>query len=206
MSLSSHHGLWPDKLLTRIKQEKFEFSKERDFWYLSLGDWDQYFGILRSGETWWGTVDADLNDILEDWDVHRVAFGPSQATVDIRMTSNTTTSNSSSTSTGMVYHTSWIVVARDGRVAWKNIPADLADLLLRRLATNAGIAEVSLGAESAYFVRFLDGSVHYNLPVHMAQACRRIEQQDRQTITNIVLHSDLPNNFIIRSSSVVKRR
>lgn len=191
--LSSHHGLWPNKLLNRIKNENLEFSKQRDFTYLALGDWDQYYGVLRSGETWWGTVDSDLDAVLQEWDCHRVVFGPSQVASDPRSPDHPH------------YHTSWIVVSKDGRVAWKNIPSQLEEIFSCRLATKAGVAEVSLGYSGAFFVRFLDGTTHFSLPSHVADACRRLEQQG-QAITMVVLHSELCHDFIIRSSSSAKRR
>jgi hypothetical protein len=52
-----------------------------------------------------------------------------------------------------------------------------------------------LGYGDSYFVRFLDGSVDYNLPAHMAEA---MEDAATRSPTSICLHPELPDDYIVR--------
>jgi hypothetical protein len=138
--------------------------------YLATGPNGSYYAEFVSGGALWGSSDQDVCDIFSSWDVHRVAFGP---------------------------HGSWIVLARDGRVSWKNIPARLQALLERRLASESALVEVSLGSAGSYCVRFLDGSTDYCLPAVVAQACLDLERRG-SSITSMTLHPELSLDFCIR--------
>lgn len=119
----------------------------RDLFYLSTGPCGCYYAELRSGECWWGLTPADdeLDAIFNEWDIYRIAFGPC-VTLD---------STSAPTSTNRA--TSWIVIARDGKAAWKNLPSRLHGMLSSRLANDPTPTEIALGCEGSYFVRFSDG-------------------------------------------------
>jgi hypothetical protein len=181
---STHEGPWPERLMRRITEGGVKFQGQQDIAYLTTGPRESYYVALRSGECWWGSLDPDLDAICTEWNVHRVAFGNSTGLVDAG---------------GQVHlPNSWIVVDCDGRVAWKNISSRLHRILEERLADAAGVVEVSFGPGGAYFIRFLDQSYDYFLPAHIAQACQTLEQ-DGKDITNIVMHPELSQDFIIRS-------
>ena len=78
--------------------------------YLSCGPNKSYFAELVSGRTLWsiGYHDDKFKTIVDECNVHRVAFGSSE------------------------HDSSWIVITKDGRVAWRNIPCRLHQLLQRR--------------------------------------------------------------------------
>jgi hypothetical protein len=144
-----------------------------------------YYAEFRSGERWWGAAaeDTEFDALCAAWDVGRVAFGPGSSLVDGAGREHRTTS--------------WIVLARDGRVAWKGVPSRLHGRLERRLASEAAPVEASLGAGGSYFVRFADGAVDYCLPAAAARACRELEAGGA-SITSVALHAELPHDFIVR--------
>lgn len=129
----------------------------RDIQYLSSGPFGSYYCEFRNGECWWGftSYDDELDAICNEWDVYRIAFGPC-------LSLEVGDSNSSSPSPSSSYNfkaTSWIVIARDGRAAWKNLPARLHNKLSSRLANETFPVDVSLGCGGSYFIRFLDGKL-----------------------------------------------
>jgi hypothetical protein len=183
-------GRIPSKLYRRIKEEagasQCDFG---DLVRLSTGPLGCYFAEFRSGETWWGspvmTDDTeDFHSILKTWDVYKVVFGPL-----------TTMEDKDSGSKRLV--NSWIIIGRDGRVAWKNIPPRLKNRLESRLADWAALSDVSLGLGGSYFCRFLDGSIDYCVPASVASVCEYIECNGG-TITELSLHPEISNDFLIR--------
>lgn len=172
-------GHVPARLFRRLKKEGIDL---HSIDYLSTGPGGAYFCELSTGHTWWGSSDPDFIRLVMEWKVSRVAFGASR---DYG---------------GETLH-SWIIVGRDGRVAWKNIPARLHNKLEFRLADNVTLAEVTLGPEGAYFVRFLDGTVDYCLPAKISSSCESIER-DGGKITNVILRVDSSQDFVIRHTEV----
>eukprot|EP00970_Alexandrium_tamarense_P006151 scaffold1033_cov205-Alexandrium_tamarense.AAC.10 len=189
---SYHRGRLPLNLVHRLNRECRD---SRALRYLSTGSatvddgerW--YYAEFDSGECWWGTnngrgeEDGTLYQILMETDVHRVAFG---------------------------IKSSWIVIGKNGEVAWKSIPQKLHDVLVARgggavdgngtatLSSDipstfsslaAAPCEVSLGVEGAYFVRFSDGTFDYSLPSFVADVCERLEAGGK-VIRNVALHVD----------------
>ena len=167
----------------------------RDMKYLSTGPHGSYYAEFHSGECWWGLAvdDAVLNRVLQSWDVYRIAFGSIEF-VDEE-------SNDIRDNTKAIASSSWIVVACDGRVAWRNLPAALSQVLESRIANKCAPVDVSLGPGGSYFVRFLDGSVDYSLPAKVAHVCDRIEKRGG-LITNVCLHPEVSHDFIIRHTEI----
>lgn len=133
----------PDRLQRRFKAANLDGTK--DLLYLSVGPHSgYYYAELRNGACWWGSaaVDHEFDKCCSQWDVHRVVFGPCTF-FDIGTTSK------------MI--PSWIILSKDGKVAWKNIPSRLQSQLMHR---NGDLAptEVSLGSNGSYFIRYLDGT------------------------------------------------
>ncbi len=185
-------GRMPSKLFRRIKEEagtnQCDFG---DLLWLSTGPLGCYYAEFRSGETWWGSAfadDTDFHYILKNWDIYKVVFGPLTALED-----------SHTGSTRLV--NSWIILGRDGRAAWKNIPRRLQHRLESRLANWAAISEVSFGPGGSYFCRFLDGSIDYCVPAAVASACEYIERNGGY-ITEISLHPEISNDFLIRHTEL----
>jgi len=180
-------GHLPPRLFLRMKQEGLD--RDNDLVYLSTGPRGSYYAQFRTGHCWWGNAvenDNDFHTIMNEWEVYRVVFGPIITHEH----------------DGEKYTTSsWIILGRDGRAAWKNIPSRLHNLLSSRLADWAAPAEVALGCGDSYFVRFLDGSIDYCLPATIADECSRIELRGG-SITGVVLHADVSNDFIIRHTQV----
>jgi hypothetical protein len=190
---SQSHGRIPNKLFRRMKlAENHEIG---DIKYLSTGPHGSYYAEFQSGECWWGFAveDMELHRALQSWDVHRIAFG-SMEFLDEESPDNRDNSKTVATC-------SWIVVARDGCVAWKNLPSSLSQALESRIANKCAPIEVSLGPGGSYFVRFLDGSVDYSLPAKVARVCDRIEKRGG-LITNVCLHPDVSHDFIIRHTEI----
>jgi len=179
----------------RLPPKLFRRSQEggnhdiHDISYLSTGPFGCYFAEFRSGECWWGSAvdDREFHKILQNWDVHRVVFGPINAVEDER--GNKRLVNS------------WIIIGRDGRAAWKNLPSRLHHKLESRLASWAAPAEVSLGPGDSYFVRFLDGTIDYCLPAEIATVCEHIERRGA-SITYIALHPEISNDYLIRHTEL----
>ena len=188
------HGTLPDSLVRRMKAaglDPDDVHARNGLLYLSVGSGpnrDSYFAEFRSGECWWAVPDHDLDVICKTWSkISRVVFGPGTTVRDIH---------------GRSYRApSWVILSRDGRVAWKNVPARLHQLLEGRIASEAAPVEVSLGFGDSFFVRFLDGSVDYCLPAHMAESLEKVASPSLATApTSVILHPDLPGNFILRHS------
>lgn len=183
---SFHWGLLPDRLFRRMKNAGLDPKDHAsNLLYLSTGPMGCYYAEFRSGEIWWGSIEEDkeLDTICKEWDVYRAVFG----------------SGSHLSGPNGYQHaiTSWIIISRDGRVAWKNIPARLHNSLERRMASEAAPVEAALGFGGSYFVRFMDGTTDYCLPYAAFQACRSIEAQG-SSITSMSLHPLMSHDFIIR--------
>mmetsp|Transcript_34972 Transcript_34972/g.84656 ORF Transcript_34972/g.84656 Transcript_34972/m.84656 type:complete len:524 (-) Transcript_34972:169-1740(-) len=180
-------GHLPLNLFSRIKDH--DTFKTQDIKYLSSGPLGSYFAQFASGESWWGSPidDYDLVSKLQGWQVHRVVFGPAEALEDSRREG----------ADGLTLTHSWIIIGKDGKLAWKNLPSKLHNLLKNRPKGMAGLAEASLGHGNSYFCKFLDDTVEYCLPAHVASACETIEKQGGR-ITNVILHPEIPKDYIIR--------
>lgn len=127
----------PEPIQRRLKENSIS---AESILYIAIGTGNYYYIQFRSGETWWSgsAADTEFDAILGRWDVQRVAFGA--ATV---------------LGTHAVA-VSWVVVARDGKVAWKNIPRRLEGLLLSKSTTAP--AEIALGTNGSFFLKFMDGA------------------------------------------------
>lgn len=183
-------GHLPAKLYRRMKLKGLDpHQGGGDLVYLSTGPSGSYFAEFRTGEYWWGYAvdDSDFHSIVQRWDVYRVVFGPITPFTDHK------------TGERKVFN-SWIVLGRDGRAAWKNLPFRLHHLLERRLANWAAPAEVALGSGGSYFIRFLDGTTDYCLPARIADVCENIERQGGM-ITDVALHPDVSHDFVIRHTA-----
>eukprot|EP00536_Pseudo-nitzschia_multiseries_P007420 jgi/Psemu1/17952/gm1.17952_g len=191
-------GNLPHRLSQRLQQREgngAERPEVGELMYLSTGSRGSYFAKFQSGECWWGSAaeDADFQFIMESWDVYRVAFGPIET---IKVSTNNNSYKDLRTS-------SWIILSHDGSAAWKNLPSRLSNTLEHRLANAAAPVEVSLGPGDSYFVRFLDSSIDYSLPSKVALACEQIEERGGQ-ITNVCLHPEISQNFIIRHTELTR--
>lgn len=181
-----HFGHLPERLFRRMQRlEQSTRSLTSDLIYLAVGPLESYYAEFRNGEIWWGSPagDNDFHTLCSSWEIKRVAFG---STSCIKDGSNELQS-------------SWILIGHDGRVAWKNIPTRLHNLLNNRLGNEAAPEEVSLGPGNSYFIRFLDSSVDYCLPAKVASKCRELEASGSE-ITNIYMHPNLSHDFVIRST------
>lgn len=185
---SSTWGYLPPRLFQKMMGAGFD--ARHDLMYLSTGPEGCYYAEFRSGDCWWGNAvkaDKDFQRIVQVWDVYRVAFGPIVTFADDdghKWTQN-----------------SWIILARDGRAAWKNLPARLHQKLESRLADWPAPAEVTLGSDDSYFIRFLDGTIDYSLPAEVANVCEFIEKSGGK-ITDMSLHPDVSQDFVIRHTEV----
>ena len=169
-------GNLPSRLSSRLINEGIRTNNIR---YLSCGPENSYYAELKSGDCLWGiSGDDKFDDILAHIDVHRVAFGPFH------------------TRNGEL-ETSWIVISKNGRVAWRNIPSGLHKILKERKPDMAVPSEVSIGFEGSYFVKFLDGRYKYCLPSHIAEVCDKIHNEGRR-ITDVILHTEDSGSYIIR--------
>lgn len=187
----------PDRLYRRLqdqtKQNQLgtnilnETHRAHNILYLSSGPLDSYYVEFRSGECWWGCPDTDFDKICRDWDVHRVSFGMTRIVSD------------------HCCHLSWLIVSRDGRAAWKNLPSRLHNQLSSRVAGESAIVECCLGASDSYFVRWMDGTTDWQLPASMASVCERLEKHGN-TITAMSLHPELAQDFVIRHRTVQQSR
>ena len=153
---SESHGHVPPRLFARMKKNALQMDM---LTYLSTGPNGTYFCTFSSGHVWWGTSDPDFEAIVKEWPVYRVAFGESKKFPKQKRLF------------------SWIIVSRDGRVAFKNLPLRLTNLLNSRLADESAPAEISLSSEGAYFIRFLNGTIDYCLPSHITDVCNFIVQR-----------------------------
>jgi len=179
-----YYSRLPDRLFRRLQSSKHRDAS--DLIYVSAGPLGCYYAEFRSGECWWGVAVDDDDDpqdfdtLCREWDIARVVFGPCCAVED---------------NEGRKYRAvSWIVISQDGRAAWKNLPSRLHQTLEGRMASEAAPAEVSLGYGGSYFVRFLDGTVDYCLPAHIAD----VIEKSRLPVTAVYMHPDLPLDYILR--------
>lgn len=183
-------GRLPNMLIRRMKNEGLDPAKcSGDLLYLSTGPCGYYYAEFRSGECWWGCAgeDQDFYDILQKWDVYRVVFGSTNTFQD---------DNGND-----IILNSWIILGRDGRAAWKNLPSRLHQTLESRLANMAAPAEVSLGSGDSYYVRFLDGSMDYCLPSQIASVCEHV-QHSGGTVTDVALHPEVSHEFVVRHTEI----
>ena len=217
-----HYGSLPSQLHRRIEQEQMKIAKTAhqksptyymdNIIYLSTGPYGTYYVEFRNSEKWWGIITNDnsnnnntdsriekddeeeFNTICYDWDVHRIAFGPCV------IRSRTTNRNDDAAKSSRILPTvslSWIIISKDGKVAWKNLPLRLHNCLSNRIASDSTPCEVSLGANGSYFIRFMDGTSDWSLPAKTAQACQNLIQHGK-TIMSVSLHPDLSHDFVIR--------
>lgn len=181
---SFHHGRLPERLFRRLQSN--QNMSQNQLLYVATGPQGSYYAEFRSGEAVWGIVSDSSAEgdefaaLCSDWSISRVAFGPCYVVHD---------------ENGNVHKTaSWVILSRDGRAAWKNVPSRLHRLLEDRMASQAAPLEVSLGYGDSYFVRFLDGTVDYCLPAHIAS----VIEEGKLNVTSISLHPELPNDFVLR--------
>jgi len=186
-------GQLPPRLLQRMKSQGLDpVTFCGDLMYLSTGPNGYYFAEFRSGECWWGCAgeDKEFYEILQQWDIYRVVFG--STTVHTAVDEKNRTRE--------VITNSWIILGRDGRAAWKNLPSRLHHTLERRLANSAAPAEVALGSGDSFYVRFLDGTVDYCLPAELASVCERIQGRGG-AITDMALHPEVSHEFMVRHTA-----
>lgn len=182
-------GHLPPKLFWRMKHRGMD-PQNAELGYLSTGPKGCYYAEFQSGERWWGCAgeDSDFHAILQEWDVYRVVFGSFVTFMN---------EDGKESLTG-----SWLILGRDGRAAWKNLPSRLHQTLESRLANSAAPVEVALGSGESYYVRFLDGTMDYCLPADMASVCENIEKGGGM-ITGMALHPDVSHEFIIRHTKLL---
>lgn len=183
-------GQLPPRLFHRMKKQGMDpFKVCGDLSYLSSGPNGYYYAEFRSGECWWGCAgeDKEFYDILQKWDIYRVVFGSTMthSIVDDK------------DQTREIITNSWIILGRDGRAAWKNLPSRLHQTLGRRLANSAAPAEIALGSGDSYYIRFLDGIVDYCLPAELASVCSHI-QRGGGSLTDMSLNPEVSHEFMLR--------
>ncbi len=176
---SYHDDGLPQRLIDRLKKEKIISYTKGDIRYLVCGPRESYYVQLVSGQSLWSICaeDEEFRTVVDTFDVSRVAFG------------------------SFTSGPSWIVIGQDGKVAWRNLPCRLNMLLSKRTSEMAAPSEVSLGEYGSYFIRFLDGEIDYCLPAHIAASCQEIWNQGAD-ITNIALHPEVADAFIIRHTQL----
>ena len=169
----------PPRLVQRMKDEAKSSTVDGSLRYLACGPNNSYYARLVSGQSFWSicTVDEEFRNVMELFDVQRVAFG------------------------SFVAGPSWIVIGQNGKVAWRNLPCRLDMLLSKRTSQMAAPCEISLGEHGSYFIRFMDGEIDYCLPAHISAPCQKILDQGGD-ITNIALHSESSDAFIIRHTQL----
>eukprot|EP00543_Licmophora_paradoxa_P016216 CAMPEP_0202467788 /NCGR_PEP_ID=MMETSP1360-20130828/73347_1 /ASSEMBLY_ACC=CAM_ASM_000848 /TAXON_ID=515479 /ORGANISM="Licmophora paradoxa, Strain CCMP2313" /LENGTH=178 /DNA_ID=CAMNT_0049092471 /DNA_START=38 /DNA_END=574 /DNA_ORIENTATION=+ len=172
-------GHVPPRLYRKMKKQSLSLDMLK---YLSVGPEGSYFAQFTSGHQWWGCSDPDFIHLIKDSSVYRVAFG------EIKILNQT-----------KIY--TWMIVGRDGRVAFKNLPKPLQQVMEGRLANQAAPSEISFGSDGAYFVRFLDGASFYNLPSHLSEMCDYITHRGGK-ITNIMMHPELSKDCVIRHTEL----
>lgn len=192
-------GQLPSKLTQRLGDNELDVA---DLAYLSTGSRGCYFTKFQSGESWWGSAipDADFHNLLNSWDVYRVAFGPMKSIENSKLVVTSTSGDKKTKTTTATLVNSWIVLSHDGQAAWKNLPSRLAKKLE---SSPVAPVEVSLGIGDSYFVRFLDGSTDYSLPSKLASVCERIEERGGK-ITNVSLHPDISHDFVVRHTELTR--
>ena len=135
-------GKLPSNLLARLYRERRD---SKHLSYLStgpsylVGNGEKsrcYYAEFNDGEAWWGANDdGELDGILREVDVHRVAFGRSSSTGE---------------------KPSWVVIAKDGTCKWRNVPDGLHDALTRANESAGALCpcECSFGMGGSWFLRF----------------------------------------------------
>eukprot|EP00957_Ditylum_brightwellii_P161176 12272310-Ditylum_brightwellii.AAC.1 len=230
------HGALPPRLADRIEREaqKADCNELPSLRYLATGPGGSYYTELTNGECWWGTCynDEKFHNVLSEIDVHRIAFGPcfcegedeKKEEIEGSSTSDDVVLKEDWLGRGqeVVYSPrirrpkkkmhSWIILGRDGRIVWQNIPARLNYLLSNRGSDMGALYEVSLGRGGSYFVKFMDGTIDYCLPEmeddiseflenggtsDNTSGRRKKRAGDANTITSIMLHVD-SSDYIIR--------
>jgi hypothetical protein len=183
-------GRLPARLFRRMKDNGINPKEAAaNLIFLASGPMEYYFAEFRSGEKWWGSPPSDeaFHTICSEWDICHVAFGP------------LTPLHGATADRKEHLSASWVLLGRDGRVAWKNVPTRLHFMLKNRLADEAAIEDVALGSGGSYFVRFLDGTIDYCLPAHIAVVCQELEQAGA-ALTSMSLHPNFPHDVVIRST------
>lgn len=143
-----------------------------------------YYVETSDDEGWWVNFDPDFHRAVRTMPVHRVAFGEPYP--------------------GSEGAPSWIVLAKDGRAAWKGVPSHLHVTLSTRDPSLCCACEVSLGPSGSYFVKFLNGEIDYCLPAAMANRCEEVERLGG-VVTNVLLHVDCVG-FIMRHTATKKKK
>jgi ribosomal protein S7 len=187
-------GQLPPRLLQRMKTQGLDPVRHcGELMYLSTGPNGYYFAEFSSGECWWGCAgeDKEFYEILQHWDIYRVVFGASVKHTAVH----------GNDENREVITNSWIIIGRDGRAAWKNLPSRLHQTLESRLANSAAPAEVALGCGDSYYVRFLDGTIDYCLPAELASVCERI-QRSGGVITDMALNPEVSHEFMVRHTEI----
>ena len=177
----------------------------KDLLYVAIGPHAGYYFVqFRSGDSWWSGANRDneFDSICRRWDVHRVAFGASTV-FDMGVSSKVAVS--------------WVVIGRDGKVAWKNIPGRLQSTLEN---TKSPPSEISLGTNGSFFCKFIDGkniasmaflwcvlplvlpwnttgTMEWQLPSKTAEVCERLEREGSK-IMSVMLSPEVTQDFIIR--------
>lgn len=203
---SIERGGLPDRLYRRLREEEASAS---NILYLVTGPYDSYYAEFRSGECWWGCPDAEFGRLCRDWDVHRVGFGPAKEmwVPSSSATPSNTAANQQQQQQNCIVCLSWLIMSRDGRAAWKNLPARLHSQLSTRLASEPAPVEFALGAGESYFVRWMDGTSDWQLPAAAAAVCERLEKHaPDSTITSVALHPSSAQDFVIRHRNVQQSR
>jgi hypothetical protein len=177
---SESFGHVPAAILSRMKKSALQIDM---LTYMAMGPNESYYVAFSSGHVFWASSDSDFHAIVRDWPVYRVAFGESKKLPNQKMSS------------------SWIVVARDGRVAFKNLPQRLTNILNSRLVDMPMPSEVALGSDGSYFIRFLDGVIEYCLPSDISNVCEFVLRRGGK-ITNVLLHPKLSKEFIVRHTEM----
>ncbi len=169
----------PPRLNERMEKEVNSSSVDRNLRYLACGPNNSYYAKLVSGQSFWSisTPDQEFKNVMDLFEVQRVAFG------------------------SFASGPSWIVIGQNGKVAWRNLPSRLDTQLSKRTSEMAAPCEVSLGEQGSYFIRYLDGEIDFCLPNHIAASCQKILNQGAD-ITNIALHPESSDAFIIRHSQL----
>merc|ERR1712151_38122 len=141
------HGDLPTNLQRRLAQQE---NKGYELRYLSVGPNNSqcYYAEWSSGDCRWVNFDDEFHNIVNEYPVHRVAFGGCN---------NAATTNNKVNAIANDNKPSWIVISKDGRSAWSGIPSRLANTLKNRDPSLPAPCEVSLGPGGSYFIKFLDG-------------------------------------------------
>ena len=103
----------PSRLTERIQKEGDDSRPLlRTIRYLACGPNDSYYAELVSGQVFWGIgkYDEDFQTVMDSFNIHRVSFG----SFDL--------------------DAAWIVISKEGQVAWRHVPRRLHFKLKNRTA------------------------------------------------------------------------